>query len=73
MSDWIDHDGKEMPVDGAALVGVRMRDGTETPAGMFFPASGWKWRWEDEAAPEANKAGDIIAYRIQEPEQGDEA
>lgn len=72
MTDWIDHDGKELPVEKETLVGVRMRDGSETPAGMSFPASGWKWRWEDETAPDGNRSGDIVAYRIHSSEEGNE-
>lgn len=70
MSDWIVHDGKEMPVEKETLVGVRMRDGSETPAGMSFAASGWNWRWEEETAPEAHRAADIMAYRVQTSEEG---
>ncbi len=69
MTSMIEHDGKGMPVDGATRVGVRLRDGSETPAGMFFPASGWGWRWEDEYAPEAHQSGDIVAYQIADQQE----
>lgn len=57
MSDWIEHDGKEMPVPGDTVVDVRFRDGTEMHDTYPCMSDSWKHIWGD---------ADIIAYRLSE-------
>lgn len=61
-SEWIEHDGKGMPVDGDTIVCIRMRDGDETPASWNTAAEEWIWTWG-----ERDRTGDIIAYRVVKP------
>lgn len=76
---WIAHDGKGMPVDGAALVYVRFRDGYEDTkdrdGNPLEPSHADEWcdNWNYPAL----KPGfaDIVAYRLHKPSpssQGEE-
>ena len=67
--DWVSHDGKGMPVDGASFVEVRFRGG-KTPVHkdelpVMASALGcygipWSlWTWNDQYPED-----DIIAYRV---------
>lgn len=67
MSEWIDHDGKGMPVDGDTIVSIRIRSGEETPAKWNTRAKDWAWRWADERSAASFKSGDILAYRVHTP------
>lgn len=53
-NDWIEWNGGECPVDGRAVVKVRLRCGLEDPN---FPAN--VYRWAHEKAQD-----DIVAYRL---------
>jgi hypothetical protein len=57
MSDWIEHNGGECPVDAHTLVKVRFRDGIVCHACQAFA-----FTWVHNG-----KASDIVAYRIAEP------
>ena len=55
---WRDHDGRECPVDGPAVVEVIIRAGIR---GVVTPvAIGW-----DHSRPNRNPLSDIIAYKDQ--------
>jgi len=72
MSEWIEHDGKGMPVDGDTLVYVRFADGWEDERDAFGndlspdkakvwgsgPSSNWVWGEQRPIHLE------IVAYRI---------
>lgn len=76
-SEWIEHDGKGMPVDSKVLVDVKFRDGAEDcydrTAGFWHDFetedhSNWV---SDQRSPCSD---DIVAYRIHTPtpsSQGD--
>jgi hypothetical protein len=65
-NDWIEHDGKGMPVDGDVHVKVKFRDGDEYKS--ITNASYWddndpmasNWVWIYDLAPST----DITHYRI---------
>lgn len=59
MTDWIDHNGGECPVDEQTSVQVRFRDGIVCHACQSFA-----FTWVH-----AGKASDIVAYRIADKEQ----
>lgn len=69
MSEWIEHDGKDMPVPGDTRVIVRFRDGEQEDEGDDSPASYWhfneiftvgsNWVWCGEP-----HNSNIVAYRI---------
>lgn len=66
MSDWIEHDGKGMPVDVDATVSLLFRDGdVRTGRAGFWNDDGSaecsNWVWGD-----AETEIDIVAYRIAE-------
>ena len=65
-SEWIEHDGKEMPVDGDVIVDVQWGDGE-----VFedTPASTWNWCIDnDPNSPEfGSGAGIITHYRVVKP------
>lgn len=71
-SEWIEHDGKRMPVDGDVLVAVRFKDGCNDFDDSPILAS----RWHDDEIGASNwiKTGldrifnaTISAYRIATP------
>lgn len=58
--DWIEHDGKGMPVKHGAMVSLRLRDGTVFDK---YEVHGddedlWKHLWGE---------ADIVAYRVVKP------
>ena len=53
MSDWIEWNGGECPVDGFTQVCVRLRDGSEKDSDARF------YEWDHQ-----NEISDIIAYRV---------
>jgi hypothetical protein len=57
MTDWIEHNGGECPVDAQTSVQVRFRDGRVC---HVCKASAFRW-WH------VGIGGDIVAYRIAEP------
>lgn len=57
MADWIEYDGKGMPVQPEARVVVRLRDGTFGPAGGAEASAFWWGR-----GAKADGAGEIISY-----------
>ena len=67
MGEWIEHDGKGMPVDGDTLVLVKFRDssphysvdGSERKASFWHHDNPKFSNWSNLDAP-----ADIIAYRI---------
>ena len=61
MSDWIEHDGKGMPIDGEIRVHVKFRDGSESYREYPWLARMWGSNWEHY--PDHHEA-DIVAYRI---------
>ncbi|HYE38263.1 hypothetical protein [Methylocaldum sp.] len=72
MSEWIEHDGKGLPVAPETKVLVRLRGGTETGDP---DRAGW---WDDPDPTDSNwvaNAGspscDIVAYRIVSPPHGE--
>lgn len=71
MSNWIEHDGKGMPVDGETLVHVRFPDGyedtvsTEGEALQPSPANYWSTSWSWTNTTPLNV--EIIAYRVHTP------
>lgn len=64
MSEWIEHDGKGMPVDGDKLVEVRQRDGWES--GRPVKASYWTISHDNWTHDHSRQAYDIVAYRVQD-------
>lgn len=60
MSEWIEHDGKGMPVGGDTLVTVHLRDGYKTQ--LLMRAREFDWDNTYETTPL-----DIMFYRIHEP------
>lgn len=71
MGEWIEHDGKGMPVDGESYVHVRFRDGSaDEPVIPFFEADKAKY-WDDDN-PLLNNwlwgscdlDSEIVAYRV---------
>lgn len=61
-SEWIEHDGKSMPVAHDTLVDVRHRDGDEferVRAGNREDVYAVDWSHEDQ-----DFDGDIVAYRV---------
>lgn len=74
MTDWIDHDGKGMPVDGEEFVDVKFRDGDTF--GAFVEARIWHstdathqdedscWLFSDK-----HDDSDIVAYKRQSSEK----
>lgn len=66
MSEWIEHDGKGMPVDGDTLVYVKFSDGDDdSKCKRPMTASYWRHNWNRPEAP--FHGSDIVAYRIHEP------
>lgn len=69
MSEWIEHDGKGMPVDGEILVHVRFPDGYEDThdyqGNPLKPdrADYWSRSW-DWMRPGAPLDVEIFAYRV---------
>lgn len=67
--EWIEHDGKGMPVDGCAVVDIKFRSPIE-PIYDGFKASHWAgngpaddcWLFSKDS-PE----NDIVAYRVVKP------
>ena len=57
MSEWIEHNGNEMPVPGETLVDVKYRDGRK-----FFRVKALLLIWK----PRKLSKFDIIEYRISE-------
>lgn len=72
MSDWIEHDGKAMPVDDETLVYVRFPDGYEDTVSYEgeplqpSPANYWSDSWVWSRPGPLNV--EIVAYRICKPE-----
>lgn len=69
-SEWIDHDGKGMPVDGDVLVAVKFKDGDEDF--INFPIRAEYWHSDNEGSNwvASNTDDDdalITAYRIATP------
>jgi hypothetical protein len=67
MSEWIEHDGKGIPVPANTEVEVRFRDGD--PVGTLEPKLAWTWgensidsNWVHH--PKLPSRDDIVAYRI---------
>lgn len=73
ISDWIDHDGKGMPVSGNTFVLCRFRDGVEEDEIDFleeFEDSAEFWNgdgWRVNLWKHSGGSSDIIAYRIVNP------
>lgn len=59
-SEWIKHDGGEMPVPGEALVEVRYRNGSET---ISMKANELDWEHQPKMLPSV----DIVEYRLSKP------
>lgn len=73
-SEWIEHDGKGMPVDGSTLVYVMFRDGAKdehpSRARIWGVHGGPTSNWEHSEPTD----WDIVAYRLHSPtpsSQGD--
>lgn len=67
MSEWIEHDGNGMPIDGDKKVDVKFRDGRRNLC--VWPAKHWErlFEWADHRVP---KKDQIVAYRIiSDPDQ----
>ncbi len=65
MSEWIEHDGKSVPVSPETKVLIKSRDGYETKNPM---AASWfdhadinlsDWRW-----PSMHEGNEIVSYRV---------
>lgn len=67
-TQWIEHDGKSVPVSATTRVHVRFRDGSDDTIGVAIPAS---FRGEDEYTSNWFFGGDditpydIVAYRVE--------
>lgn len=66
MSDWIEHDGGDMPVPGDTLVYVKFRDGTDDVQCRKPVSAGW---WDSYGAPDVSnwsspEAAGIVAYKV---------
>lgn len=69
-SEWIEHDGKGMPVDGETIVRVRWGDGCEEPldnanwtaAAWHEPETSSNWTCHEYSPDVA-----IVAYQIATP------
>ena len=67
MAEWIEHDGKGMPVNGNALVAVKFRDHSPYYEGLdkAMPAKEWNGLCSNDSCWVHNGTdGDIIAYRL---------
>ena len=66
MSDWIEWNGGDCPVDALTLVDVKLRNGTERSYGVRAVSLRW-------SKLQGYKDSDIIAYRVREevPEDSD--
>lgn len=69
MTDWIEHDGKGMPVNGEEFVDVKFRDGEIF--GTFVEARVWHATDPSHLQEESNwifsdpeDDNDIVAYRV---------
>ena len=69
-SEWIEHDGKGMPVDGETIVRVRLGNGWKEPAtfehwtaaAWHEPATSSNWTCHEYSPDDA-----IVAYQIATP------
>lgn len=57
MTEWIEHDGKGMPVDAETKVIVRFRNGIEEDETDAWDACLWEWENYGDGS-------DIVAYRV---------
>lgn len=70
MSEWVEHDGKSMPVPGETLVLVRHRDGVDEAQRGYPPRRADFWLFGEEFNDMSNwshdlpASGDIVAYKI---------
>lgn len=62
MTDWIEHDGRSVPVDGECFVLVRFRDGFEERLGEEWKAKHWTTQWFHYPVDEPEN--DIVAYKV---------
>lgn len=61
MSDWIEHDGKGMPVEGNSFVSVRFYDGC-IDGEPYWKAKNWYENWFWDTAQ--NCSANIVAYKV---------
>lgn len=71
-SEWIEHDGKDMPVDGKTLVLCRFRDGTDEEAEGDPPTLASYWHDDDLECSNwfhgnSQCGAEIVAYRVVKP------
>lgn len=71
MNEWIEHDGKSMPVDGDTLVFVRFGDGSDDEKigrepikarwwHFWYSIADSNWVWTENRS----STSDIVAYKI---------
>ena len=64
MSEWIEHDGKGMPVSPDTKVIVRFRDGDEETEDLAATAASWGAGRGSNWSHEFPGGSDIVAYHI---------
>lgn len=64
LSEWIEHDGKGIPVDADQPVFVKFASGWKDEHLGHSQASYWEWEWERVGTPWPS---DIVAYRVVKP------